>query len=152
MKNWLLFFVCIYCCIEVSLGQTKEYSSIDIDEIEVTVQSVESSPKGDTTTVILILQSYLKQNRELKLNTFASGLVSPQGKIMFYSTISCGNVRIDFKDKQNYIHYLLNRDQPVTLVIKTVGWQKRWGKPQQVRLTIEDHLEEGKFLQTDINL
>jgi hypothetical protein len=129
---------------------TKE--SVDVDEIEVGVKSVRLSPKGDSVTVELILQSYLKTPRELKINSFATGVISPQGSVVFYDSMSIGNVKVQFKDRQNYIHYLLTRDVPVLYVIKTPNWQKRWGKPQQFRFTLEDHEEEGKFLQVDIDL
>ncbi len=152
MKKFLLIFICFYSAVQLSFAQTEAKESTDIDEIEVTVQNVRLSAKGDSVTVTLALQSYLKQPRELKLNTFASGLVNPQGKTMFYDSITIGKVRVLLSDRQNYIHYLLSRDEPIMLTIKTPSWQKRWGKPQQLRLTIEDHLEEGKFLQVDIPL
>lgn len=152
MKNSFLLLLLILGIHSFVCAQEMNTSSTDIDEIEVTVQSVTQSKKGDTTTVVLVLQSYLKQNRELKLNTFATGLVNPEGKALLYTNMSMGKVAIQLNDKQNYLHYLLQRDYPVTLVVKTIGWQKRWGKPQQFRLTLEDHLEEGKFLQVDIPL
>lgn len=138
--------------IQLSFGQSDPVTSIDIDEIEVSVKSVTVSPKGDEITVALYLQSYLKNPRELKINTFASGIINPQGSTVFYESMVIGNVKVTLEDRQNYIHYLLKRDEPVLYTVKTRNWQKRWGKPQQFRITLEDHLEVGKFLQVDISL
>lgn len=152
MKNVLLIIGCLYGFIQSSFAQTESTSSLDFDEIEVRVKSVELSPKGDSVTVVLFLQSYLKYPRELKINTFATGLLNPEGKTMFYDSMMIGKVKITLADRQNYIHYLLRREDPVLYVIKTPNWKKNWGKPQQFRITLEDHEETGKFLQLDIPL
>jgi len=150
MRN--IIWMIVYFCGFVSSAMAQTVNTIDIDEIEVTVKSVVLSAKSDTVTVSFYLQSYLKNPRELKINTFASGLLSAEGKPMFYSTMEIGKVKINIADRQNYIHYLLRRDEPVLYVVKTPNWKKNWGKPQQFRLTLEDHLETGKFLQVDIPL
>lgn len=152
MKKILLLIVCLCSFIGCSFGQDKLISTLDIDEIEVTVKSVQLSANGDTVTVELILQSYLKLPRELKINTFASGIINPAGKTLFYDSMLMGKVRISLADRQNYIHYLLTRDEPISFTIKTPNWQKRWGKPQFFRLALEDHMEQGKFFQVDIPL
>lgn len=146
------FVLAIFAFSIHSYGQKDSIRSVDFDDIEITLKSVELSAKGDTVIVSFFLHSYLKEPRELKLNTFASGVISPEGRVLFYDTIMMGKVRLDLEDRQNYIHYLLHRNKPVLYVTKTPNWQKRWGKPQQFRVTLEDHKEEGKFLQLDIPL
>lgn len=152
MKRIVFLFALFIGLCHTSYGQSDSIASMDIDDIEVVVQSVRVSPKGDTVTVELFLHSYLKSPRELKINTFATGLLNPDGKPMFYDSMTIGKVKIMLSDRQNYLHYLLKRNEPVLYKIVTCNWQKRWGKPQQLRLTLEDHVEIGKFLQVDIPL
>lgn len=152
MKKVCLLVLAVFAFSLHSYGQKDSIISVDLDDIEITLKSVELSAKGDTAIVSFFLHSYLKEPRELKLNTFASGVINPEGRVMFYDTIAMGNVKLNLADRQNYIHYLLHRNKPVLYVTKTPNWQKRWGKPQQFRITLEDHQEEGKFLQVDIPL
>lgn len=151
MKRILLLLVCFFC-LTSSLSAQEVVNSVDFDEIEISVKSVRLSAKGDSVTVALLLHSYLKNPRELKINTFATGIVNPEGKVLFYDSMSIGKVKITLVDRENYIHYLLKRNEPVLFTVKTPSWPKRWGKPQQFRLTLEDHMEEGKFLQVDVSL
>ncbi|MGN0003866.1 MAG: hypothetical protein ACI35V_10570 [Sphingobacterium composti] len=129
-----------------------ERKSININEIEVWTKSVEVSAKGDTATVELYFQSYLKNPREFKLNTFASGLLGADSKPMWYHTMQLGKVRVSLADRQNYLHYLLTRNEPVVYTVKTGGWKKQWGKPKQIKLAFEDFQEEGKILEFIIDL
>lgn len=152
MKQIFVFILALYGFIQPSFGQVDTVVRMDFDEIEIILKSVELSANGDTATVSFFLHSYLKEPRELKLNTFASGVISPEGKVMFYDTITMGNVQLRLADRQNYIHYLLDRSKPILYTTTTPNWQKRWGKPQQFRITLEDHQEEGKFLQVDFSL
>lgn len=155
MKRLLFLYIVLFVFSQRSFGQENEIntsSSVDVDEIEVIVKSSKLSAKGDTSIVILSLQSYLKNPRELKLNTFASGVLGPDGKPMFYDSMTMGKVNVFLASHQNYLHYLLTRDDVVPFVIKTPKWQKHWGVPKIFRLTLEEHTEEGKFIQVDIPL
>lgn len=153
MKS-LFFTLCI-----ILLGFNFSYSqemeerkSIDVNEIEVWTKKIELNAKGDTATVELYLQSYLKNPREFKLNTFSTGLLSGSDVPLWYETMQLGKVRIHISDRQNYLHYLLTRNEPVVLTIKTGGWKKQWGKPKQLKLAIEDYEEQGKILEYSIDL
>lgn len=152
MNRIIVLIVCLWGFINASFAQTESVSSIDIDDIEVVIKAVKLSPKGDSVTVELLLHSYLKDPREVTINTFASGLINPQGKVMFYESMIIGKVKVAFADRQNYLHYFLKRNEPVLYTIKTLNWKKVWGTPQQFRITLEDHTETGKFLQVDIPL
>lgn len=132
--------------------EAKERNSIDINEIEVWVKDVHVSAKGDTASVQLYLQSYLKNPRELKLNTFASGLLAAGNTPLMYHSMQLGKVVVNITDRQNYLHYLLTREEPVIYTVKTGGWKKQWGKPKQLKLAIEDFEEEGKILEFTIEL
>jgi len=134
----------------ISLAQ--EASPLVIDDIQVDVKDVMISTKGDSVTVDLFLISYKKDPREFRLNTFASGVVDSKGIPYLYASMQMGRVKIDVSDRQNYLNYLLEPDEPVMLRLKTGAWKKQWGKPQQVKLTFEDSVEEGKFLEATIDL
>lgn len=153
MNKIFLTLILILGSVSFSFSQDKEArSSIDINEIEVWTKNVQLSSKGDTASVELYLQSYLKNPRELKLNTFATGLIGGSDKPLWYSTMQMGKVRIHIDDRQNYLNYLLTRDEPVVLKITTGGWKKQWGKPRQIKLAIEDFEEQGKILEFTIDL
>lgn len=132
--------------------EMEERKSIDVNEIEVWTKKIELNAKGDTATVELYLQSYLKNPREFKLNTFSTGLLSGSDVPLWYETMQLGKVRIHISDRQNYLHYLLTRNESVVLTIKTGGWKKQWGKPKQLKLAIEDYEEQGKILEYTIDL
>lgn len=153
MKNLFLTALISFLCFQFSFSQEKEErNSIDINEIEVWTKKVELNAKGDTATVELYLQSYLKNPREFKLNTFATGLLSGSEKPMWYHSMQMGKVRVLLEDRQNYLHYLLTRNEPVVFSIKTGDWKKQWGKPKQLKLAFEDFQEEGKILEFVIDL
>lgn len=152
MKRFFLVLV-ISIGVSCSFAQEKqERKSTDINEIEVWTKSVQVSAKGDTATVELYLQSYIKNPREFKLNTFSTGLLSGSEKPLWYHTMQLGKVRVHLDDRQNYLRYLLTRNEPVVLTIKTGGWKKQWGNPKQIKLAIEDFEEEGKILEYTIDL
>ncbi|MCA5004162.1 hypothetical protein [Sphingobacterium bovistauri] len=153
MNRFLLSLLVTALAYSFSFAQEKpERNSIDINEIEVWTKSVQLSAKGDTATIELYLQSYLKNPREFKLNTFSSGLLSGNEKPLWYHSMQMGKVHVRLEDKQNYLHYLLTRNEPVVLTIKTGGWKKQWGKPKQLKLAIEDFEEQGKILEYTIDL
>src|SRR5690606_12119340 len=107
MKNLFLTFSISFFVLNLSFSQEKEErKSIDINEIEVWTKKVELNSKGDTATVELYLQSYLKNPREFKLNTFSTGLLSGSEKPLWYNTMQLGKVRVHINDRQNYLHYL----------------------------------------------
>jgi hypothetical protein len=152
MKRFFLSLV-VSIGVSYSFAQEKqERKSTDINEIEVWTKSVQVSAKGDTVTVELYLQSYLKNPREFKLNTFSTGLLSGSENPLWYHTIQLEKVRVHIDDRQNYLRYLLTRNEPVLLTIKTGGWKKQWGKPKQLKMAIEDFEEEGKILEYTIDL
>ncbi|MBD1429858.1 MULTISPECIES: hypothetical protein [Sphingobacterium] len=153
MKRVFLSFLFVVLACDVVFSQEKpERNSVDINEIEVWTKNVQLSTKGDTATVELYLQSYLKNPREFKLNTFSTGLVNGSEKPLWYHSMQMGKVRVHIDDRQNYLHYLLTRNEPVVLTIKTGGWKKQWGKPKQLKLAIEDFEEQGKILEYTIDL
>mgnify|MGYP007040145148 CR=1 FL=1 len=153
MKKALLFCIVFVLCTSISFAQEKEErNSTDVNEIEVWTKNVQVSAKGDTATVELYLQSYLKNPREFKLNTFSTGLLSGSEKPLWYHSMQLGKVLVRLEDRQNYLHYLLTRNEPVILTIKTGGWKKQWGKPKQLKLAFEDFQEQGKILEYTIDL
>lgn len=149
-----LFFIGLmfFCGGSFSFAQEVEKEVLQIDDIQVDVKAVYLSAKSDTATVELFLISYQRGAREFKLNTFASGIVDSGGKSYLYDSMQMGKVLINLADRQNYIHYLLEEEEPVKLIVKTAGWKKQWGKPQQFKLAFEDSEEVGKFLEVIIDL
>lgn len=138
----------------VTQGQEKEQLTphlVIVDDIQIDLKDIYLSPKGDTAIVELFLISLQKNPREFKMNSFASGMTDSKGKPFLYSTMEMGKIRLDIADRQNYLHYLMEQDLPVLLRIRTAGWSKQWGKPQQAKLTFEESTEEGKFLEIELN-
>lgn len=153
MSKFFFSFLIIVLGANISFAQEKqERNSINLNEIEIWTKNVQVSPKGDSVSVELYLQSYLKNPREFKLNTFASGVIGADTKPMWYDTMQLGKVRVQLSDRQNYLHYLLTRDEPVVFTVKSGNWQKQWGKPKQLKLAFEDFQEEGKILEFVIDL
>lgn len=147
------FLLLIYLgFVSSSFGQEDTKPLLVVDDIQIDVKNVSLSPKGDTATVELFLISYQKNPRELKINTFASGIVDSQGTPYLYATMQMGKVMLRVEDRQNYLHYLLEQDVPVLLQIKTASWGKQWGKPQALKLVFEESAEEGKFLEVEVSL
>lgn len=154
MKNiWFsIFFLLLGLSSFAQQDSLELRNSIELNEIEVWTKGVEVSSLGDTATVQVYLQSYLKNPRELKLNTFSSGIMGAGDRPLWYDSMQIGKVQIHFEDKQNYLHYLLNRDEAVVLTIKTIYWKKQWGEPSKLKLAFEDYQEEGKILEFVIDL
>ncbi|WP_164109693.1 MULTISPECIES: hypothetical protein [Sphingobacterium] len=152
MKKLGLLIVLSFYLGTLVLGQEPTSESLEVDDIQIDVKSVALSKNADTATVELFLISYKKGTREFKLNSFASGIVDSGGKTYLYNSMQIGKVLVQVTDRQNYIHYLLEEDEPVRLIVKTIGWKKQWGKPQQFKLAFEDSEEEGKFLEVIIDL
>lgn len=151
MKNIVLLLTFLYSFVGIAFAQ-EEVISMEVDDIQIDVKDVYLSKKGDTATVKLFLISLTKNPREFKMNTFASGVIDTSGKPALYASMEMGRVKVVITDRQNYLHYFLERDEPVLLKIKTANWKKQWGKPQVVKLTFEDSEEEGKFLEVEIKL
>jgi len=148
MIRTAFFVLWIGWCL-VSFGQE---TPLVVDDIQVDVKDVKVSAKGDSVTIDLFLISYQKHPREFRLNTFASGAVDSKGSPYLYASMQMGQVKIDVSDRQNYLNYLLEPDEPVLLRLITGAWKKQWGKPRQVKLTFEDRVEEGKFLEVIVDL
>ncbi len=151
MKKLLIVVLSILWAI-ASRGQEGNVEPLVVDDIQIDVKDVRISTKGDTAIVDLFLISYIKSGREFKLNTFASGIVDSKGILYLYSSIQMGRVKVNVSDRQNYIHYFMDKDVPVSLQIKTSSWKKQWGKPKQAKLSFEDSTEEGKFLEVIVDL
>lgn len=152
MRKVGLLIAFTFCLRTLVLAQEPTRELLEIDDIQIDVKSATLSKNADTATVELFLISYQKGTREFKLNSFASGIVDSGGKTYLYDTMQMGKVLVKLTDRQNYIHYLLEEDEPVKFIVKTAGWKKQWGKPQQFKLAFEDSEEEGKFLEVIIDL
>lgn len=151
MKKYIALLM-VWCgiCLQ-SRGQiATEPDPFVIDDIQVDVKEVIA--KGDSAVVELFLISYKKNPREFKLNTFASGIADSQGTPYLYKTMQMGRILATVEQRQNYLHYLLEQDVPVSLRVVTSNWKKQWGKPKQFKLSFEDSEEEGKFLEVILEL
>lgn len=153
MRTLFLFIAFTFCYVgSYCFGQELEKEPVLIDDIQVDVKEVSLSAAGDTAMVELFLISYTKGGREFKFNSFASGIVDSQGNPYLYDSMQMGKVLVKSSERQNYIHYLLDEDEPVKLLVKTGGWKKQWGVPRQFKLVFEDSGEPGKFLEVIIDL
>ncbi|GHE28266.1 hypothetical protein GCM10017764_08290 [Sphingobacterium griseoflavum] len=121
-----------------------------LDNIQVDIKSVHIDSDNDTLTIDLFLISYHLDQREFKLNTFATQVMDMDGKQHVFASLKMGRVLIHMEDKQNYLHYLFEEDVPVPLTIKYANWKKE--KPKKLLLVFEDSAEEGKFITQEIDL
>jgi len=144
------------CVLFLLLGSTGSLKAQDLpteqltDNIQVDVKAVRHDTKTDSLTVDLFLISYSRKPREFKLNTYASQVFDAAGKGSFYSLIKMGRVQIRLEERQNYLHYLLEEEVPVSLTFKVANWGKR--KATKLLLVFEDSEEEGHFIQKEVNL
>lgn len=153
MRTLFLLISLAFCSVVTpSFAQVATEEPTVVDDIQIDVKGVALTTKGDTATVELYLISYTRGGRELNLNSFASGIVDSKGQPYLYDSMRIGKVLVQASDRQNYTHYLLEEDVPVKLVMKTGGWKKQWGMPQQFKLVFEDSGEQGKFLEVIIDL
>lgn len=120
------------------------------DDIQVDVKSVRTIAGGDTLSIELFMISYQTNPREFKLNTYATQVVDEEGQKHLFSTIKMGRVQVRLADRQNYLHYLLEENVPVPLVIQIGGWQEK--KPRKALLVFEDSTEEGLFITQEVDL
>lgn len=155
MKIIIKYFVVV--CMFLLLGQFVyaqsdkiEREPLVVDEIQIDVKSVQIDAKLKTASVELFLTSYSRNERELKLNTYATQLVDAKGTKYLFGTIGLGKIYVKLEDKQNYINYLMKMDEPVLLTITAANWIK--GKPKELILVFEDSEEEGHYIETAVQL
>ena len=120
------------------------------DNIQVDVKSVALNTKKDTLTIDLFLISYQLDQREFKLNTYATQVIDEKGQQYLYASMKMGRVTINIADRQNYLHYLFEENVPVPLTIKYTNWGGK--KPKRLLLVFEDSTEVGKFITQEVSL
>lgn len=140
-----LFFLLPY-----TLLAQEDTTRMIIDDIQIDVKSVVVNPKTDTLSIELFLISYQMNPREFKLNTFATQVQDKAGEKHMYTTMKLGRVLIDIAERQNYLHYLFEEDEPVLFQLKIANWKRE--KPEKLVLVFEDSQEEGKFIQQEVEL
>ncbi|PRD54772.1 hypothetical protein C5749_10310 [Sphingobacterium gobiense] len=132
------------------LAQEQEPVKNIQDDIQVDVKSVKTYADGDSLSIELFLISYQMDPREFKLNTFATQIVDSEGDRHLFSTMKMGRVLVQLADRQNYLHYLLEEDVPVPLLIQVGDWNGK--KVSKVILVFEDSKEEGRFITQEVDL
>lgn len=154
MIRWIYFILfplsVLLSCPVFAQEQGNDSTKNIKDDIQVDVKAVKTSAEGDTLSIELFLISYKMVPREFKLNTYATQVVDSEGGQHLFSSIKMGRVLLQLADKQNYLHYLLEEDVPVPLMIKIGGWQNR--KPSKMMLVFECSTEEGRFITQEVDL
>lgn len=126
-------------------------STVNItDDIQVDVKSVTLDSHSDTLTVELFLISYQVDPREFKLNTFATQLVDDTGGAHLFWSIQMGRVLVKIGDRQNYLHYLIEENEPVPFTLKIAGWGEK--AASKLNVVFEDSNEVGKYITHQVNL
>lgn len=126
-------------------------STVNItDDIQVDVKSVTLDSHSDTLTVELFLISYQVDPREFKLNTFATQLVDDTGGSHLFWSIQMGRVLVKIGDRQNYLHYLIEENEPVPFTLKIAGWGEK--AASKLNVVFEDSNEVGKYITHQVNL
>src|SRR5690606_40627615 len=119
-----------------------------VDDIQIDDERVQQY--AETLIIDLFLISYKMEPREFKLNTFASPVVDEKGQLHLYTTLTMGRVMTRIEDRMNYLHYLLEEDEPVSFQVKIANW--KGGRPQKLLLDFEDSEEIGKFITETVGL
>ncbi|MCL7988282.1 hypothetical protein M8998_10065 [Sphingobacterium sp. lm-10] len=148
MLKKILFFLAF--SLPFLLAAQEDTTVLILDDLQFDVRSVKMNK--DTAIVDLYVISSLRQEREFKMNTYASTLVDKKDNDVMYSQIQMGRVRIDISDRQNYLNHILTMDIPVALQFKVAGWKKENGPPQAVKIVFEDSREPGRFRQIKVQL
>src|SRR5690606_20579082 len=154
MRNWL-YFLFLTLGILLSgdlLAQKQDEDSLKNikDDIQVDVKSVRTIANGDTLSIELFLISYQMDPREFKLNTFATQVLDSEGNRHLITRMKMGRVLVQLADRQNYLHYLLEEDMPVSLTMQVGDWKGK--KASKVILVFEDSTEEGRFVTQEVDL
>lgn len=148
MFKKIIFFLGL--CLPFFATAQEDTTVLILDDLQFDVQSVNMS--GDTAEINLFVISSLRQQREFKMNTYASTVVDKNENDHMYTQIQMGRVSIDLADRQNYLNYLLSMDQPASLKFRVAGWKKENGPPQAVKVVFEDSREPGRFRQIRVKL
>lgn len=131
--------------------QAQDMDSTNVlDDVQADLKGVRTDKSADSLIIELFLISYRMDQREFKLNTYATQVVDQDGTPHLYASIKMGRVRVDIKDRQNYLHYLLEENVPVPLTITYGNWKGK--KAKKLLLVFEDSAEEGKFITQAIDL
>lgn len=154
MRNWL-YFLFLTLGILLSgdlLAQKQDEDSLKNikDDIQVDVKSVRTIANGDTLSIELFLISYQMDPREFNLNTFATQVLDSEGHRHLLNRMKMGRVLVQLADRQNYLHYLLEEDMPVSLTMQVGDWKGK--KASKVILVFEDSTEEGRFITQEVDL
>jgi len=126
-------------------------SLLVVDDIQFDVKEFHVDEPKNELVINLFAISYSTDPREYKMNTFSTQVLDQKKQSHFFSTIQMGNVLVKFADKQNYLHYLLEEDQPVDIQVVVKDWKKS-DKPAMIKLVFESSAEEGKFQEVSIPL
>jgi len=150
-KTLLLLFLMTLIFNHLVAQEAKE--TLQFDDIQFDIKSVELNKKTDTLEIELFLISLDKIPREFKLNVFATQILNDHSKSNFISSIKLDRVFIRLEDKLNYLHYLLQPDVPALMTIRVGNWSKMNSTSyNRVKMVIEDSKEVGRFNDFDIPL
>lgn len=149
------FFHCAVILLFIFIAGTTQAQSVDsllvVDDIQFDLKDFRVDKTTNELVINLFAISYSTDPREYKMNTFSTQILDQKKQPHFFSSIQMGNVRINFEDKQNYLHYLLEEDKPVDIQVIVKDWKKT-DKPISIKLVFESSEEEGKFLEVPILL
>ncbi|WP_257670167.1 hypothetical protein [Parapedobacter tibetensis] len=124
----------------------KDSSVVVVDDIQFETEQFHIDSATNTATATLLLTSLKENPRELKINIYGTQLVDDDRNAYYFSTMALGRVLMRFEDKQNYLHYLLQPDAPVKLVVTAENISSTAAFIQVVKIVFEDSTESGRFL------
>jgi hypothetical protein len=128
-------------------GKSSPLVSRKSDQMQIDWTRVQVDRSTQTVQVYFRLTNLLAEDRELKINVFASQLVDKQGVGHLFTTLQLGRVTVQLKDRQNYMHYLLPSETPIEGVMRIEGFQGNLDQIQAWKLVFEDRLEPGRFIE-----
>ncbi|PUV23289.1 MULTISPECIES: hypothetical protein [Sphingobacterium] len=144
--------ILLFLCFTAGTAQAQSADSLlVVDDIQFDLKEFHVDKAKNELVINLFAISYSTDPREYKMNTFSTQILDQKKQPHFFSSIQMGNVRINFEDKQNYLHYLLEEDKPVDIQVIVKDWKKT-DKPVSIKLVFESSEEEGKFLEVPILL
>jgi hypothetical protein len=152
MKRGILFLIMLLGIQDVLHAQTTSTAGSAIasrksDQLQIVWDAVTVDAATKAVIVHFQLTNLLEEERELKLNVFASQLINKKEEGNLFTTLQLGRVTVQLKDRQNYMHYLLPSQTPIKGTMRVEGFNGGIGQIAAWKLVFEDRVETGRFIE-----
>ncbi len=141
----------IFCCSSLFAQHTEESPEFVADSAELTAEHIRYqwvSLKADTSekaaVAELIITNLKATDRDFAMNVYGTVLKTTDKKEYLFSQLSMGRITVKLTDRQNYLRYLLPRDQPTRLQV-SFPFSGDLSAVSGISLVVESGTEAGRF-------